>query len=487
MRKRSSGILLHISSLPGDYGIGTFGADAYRFVDFLATAGQKIWQILPLSPSGDSASPYMSPSAFAGNPLLLDLDALHHEGLLTVDELAAQRMDTPDRIDYDALVRLREPAFRAAYSRLPTPPSIPAEHAHWLADYALFMAAKAHFGGIAFFHWPDEALLRHDSAAVARYTKLLQDEIGYHVFLQLQFLRQWQALKRYANEKDIRIMGDLPIYLSPDSDAVWANPELFALSDNRRATQVAGVPPDAFSDVGQHWGNPLYRWNAHSDTDFAWWRRRIDHLVTLYDLLRIDHFRAAHSYWAIDADEPDARSGRWCAGPGMPFVEAISQSSLTLVAEDLGDLDEEAVAFIRDSGLPGMRVLVQAFDHPASTFLPHNCGQDCLLYTSTHDAPTFMEWYHQLANDGARDYARRYMHLTNEEGFHRGVLRAAWSSAAPTVIAAFQDVLGLGGDARMNIPGTIGAHNWSWRVRREAFNPSVSEPLRSLTGLYGRS
>ena len=486
MNKRSSGILLHISSLPGDYGIGTFGADAYRFVDFLSAGRQSIWQILPLSPSGDSASPYMSPSAFAGNPLLLDLEALRSEGLLTDEELHAQRMDSPDRIDYDQLMQRRESAFRVAYSRLPQPPVIPAAQAHWLTDYALFMAAKRHFGDVAFFHWPDEALLRHEPAAIAHYTELLQEEIGYHVFLQLCFLRQWQALKTYANEKSIRIMGDLPIYLSPDSDAVWANPELFDLSANRQAQRVAGVPPDAFSDVGQHWGNPLYRWSIHSETGFAWWRRRIDHLATLYDLLRIDHFRAAHTYWSIAAEDEDARSGRWCKGPGMPFVQAISHSTLTLVAEDLGDLDEEAVSFIQDSGLPGMRVLVQAFDHPESTFLPHNCAGNCFLYTSTHDAPTFMEWYHQLAHDGTRDYARRYMNLTAEEGLNWGILRAAWSSAAATVIASFQDVLGLGGDARMNIPGTVGPHNWSWRVRRDAFNPSVSEPLRNLTELYSR-
>ena len=486
MNKRSSGILLPVSSLPGDYGIGTLGADAYRFVDFLADGRQKIWQILPLSPCGDSASPYMSPSAFAANPLLLDLEALHREGLLTADELAAQRMDCPDRMDYDALVERRESAFRAAYSRLPQAPHIPAEQAHWLADYALFMAAKAHFGGVAFFHWQDEALLHREPQALARYTELLQAEIGYHVFLQLTFLRQWQALKRYANEKGVRIMGDLPIYLSPDSDAVWTNPELFELAANRQAAQVAGVPPDAFSAVGQHWGNPLYRWSAHRDSDFAWWRKRIHHLSGFYDLLRIDHFRAAHSYWAIDADQPDARSGRWCAGPGMPFVAAISHSPLTLVAEDLGDLDAEALAFIRNSGLPGMRVLVQAFDHPDSSFLPHNCTGDCVLYTSTHDTPTFMEWYHQLANDEQRDYARRYLHLTGEEGFHWGLLRAAWSSPAPVVIAAFQDALGLGGDARINLPGTVGAHNWSWRVRREAFNPGVSGPLAALTGLYSR-
>ena len=486
MNKRSSGILLHISSLPGDYGIGTFGPDAYRFVDFLADSGQKIWQILPLSPSGDSASPYMSPSAFAGNPLLIDFETLHHDGLLTHEDLAAQRMDCPDRIDYDELVRRREQAFRTAYSRLPELPAIPAEHSHWLTDYALFMAAKTHFGGVAFFHWDDEALRRRTPEALARYTELLQDEIGYHVFLQLCFLRQWQALKAYANEKNIRIMGDLPIYLSPDSDAVWANPELFELTADGQAKRVAGVPPDAFSDVGQHWGNPLYRWAAHKSTDFAWWRKRIDHLATFYDLLRIDHFRAAHSYWAIDADLPDARSGKWCQGPGMPFVDAINHPTLTLVAEDLGDLDADALAFIQASSLPGMRVLVQAFDGGESTFLPHNCVENCFLYTSTHDAPTFMEWYHQIANPAQQDYARRYMHLTEAESLHRGILRSAWSSPAPTVIAAFQDVLGLGADARMNIPGTVGPHNWSWRVRREAFNPSVSAPLRDLTGLYSR-
>lgn len=430
LTKRSSGLLLPIFSLPGPYGTGTFGAQARHFVDFLAEAGQSWWQILPLNPPGPGNSPYMSPSVFEGNPFFLDPEILAEKGLLTRRELESCRWDDPDRVDYDWLRAARLPLLETAAERS-----------------------------------------------------------GEKDFLQQEFLRQWTALRAYAKEKGVSILGDLPIYVSPNGREVTQQPELFQLDAGGKPGRVAGVPPDAFSDVGQLWGNPLYDWDGHRKEVFAWWARRIRHAAQLYDGVRIDHFRGFHTYWSVPADAKDAREGHWEYGPGQDLVDHLVQSApgLTLIAEDLGDLDAEALGFIKNSGLPGMKVLLYAFDpNGDSAYLPHNCEKNDVMYTGTHDTPTFVQWMFAEADEASRAFAVDYLRLREDEGYGWGAVRAAWASPCALAIAPFQDVLGLGADARVNTPGTMGPHNWSWRVRAEAFNSEVAARLRHLTRLYRR-
>lgn len=428
--KRQSGLLLPVFSLPGPYGIGTFGAGARLFLDFLAQAGQSWWQILPLNPPGPGNSPYMSPSVLEGSPLFLDLDELARKGLLTEGELAESRWGDPDRVDYAWLRAQRLPLLERAAERS-----------------------------------------------------------GEADFLQKEFLRQWSALRAYAKKREISILGDLPIYVSPHGKEVAAHPELFQLDSSGHTRRVAGVPPDAFSDVGQLWGNPLYDWQGHREEVFSWWGERIRHAAGLYDGVRIDHFRGFHTYWAVPADAVDAREGHWEPGPGQALVDHLRACApgLTLIAEDLGDLDQAALDFIADCGLPGMKVLLYAFD-PAgdSAYLPHNCGRNAVMYTGSHDTPTFVQWLFGQASEAERTFALEYLNLREEEGFGWGAVRGAWASPCALAIAPLQDVLGLGADARVNTPGTMGPHNWSWRVRAEALNSHVADQLRHLTRLYRR-
>lgn len=472
--QRSSGILMAISSLPGPYGIGSLGQSAYDFVDFLARAGQTYWQVLPLVPPGDGASPYMSSSAFAGNPYFIGLDLLVQEGLLTAQEADSARYDYPDRVDYGWLQRTRIPLLRKAWARsrqksLPNTPDLP-----WLEDYAAFAAMHEQFQQPC-THWPADAL--PDS-----------EKMDFHRFLQRTFYRQWFALKAYANQKGVRIMGDIPIYLSGDSVEMWKRPELFQLDDHGHLRAVAGVPPDAFSQDGQLWGNPLYDWAGHKKAVFSFWQERMQWCARLYDAVRIDHFRAFHTYWSVPSQAQKATDGHWEPGPGMELLDALYSAApgLELIAEDLGDLDAQALEFMRTCGVPGMKVMVFAFDpHAESAYLPHNCQGDCVAYTGTHDTPTFVQWL-QEGDSASTTYARSYLRLREEEGLGWGVIAGAWATAARLAIAPMQDVLGLGGDARMNSPGTMGEHNWSWRVRAEALNPYVADRLRELTHIYRR-
>lgn len=473
--QRASGILMAVSSLPGPYGIGSLGKCAYDFVDFLANAGQKYWQTLPLVPPGDGASPYMSPSAFAGNPYFIDLDRLMEEGLLTAEEVVSARYHHPDRVDYNWLQRTRIPLLRKAWERSHTAP-LPCDTPDlpWLEDYAAFAALREQLPGSC-ADWPGDALPDAEQA-------------DFHRFLQRTFYRQWFSLKAYANQKGIRIMGDIPIYLSGDSVEMWKRPELFQLDENGRLKAVAGVPPDAFCEDGQLWGNPLYDWQGNKAGVFAFWNERISWCARLYDAVRIDHFRAFHTYWAVPANAPTAMVGKWEPGPGMELLNDLHTTApkLELIAEDLGELDADALEFVRTCGVPGMKVMVFAFDPTCeSAYLPHNCHADCVAYTGTHDTPTFVQWL-QEGDPAATTYARAYLRLRDEEGLGWGVIAGAWSTAARLAIAPMQDVLGLSGDARMNSPGTMGDHNWSWRVRAEALNDYVSSHLRELTHIYRR-
>ncbi|MBQ3135617.1 MAG: 4-alpha-glucanotransferase [Oscillospiraceae bacterium] len=471
-RARASGVLLAISALPGPYGIGSLGEPARRFVDFLARARQRWWQILPLVPLGNGASPYMSPSAFAGNPLLIDLDLLAGEGLLTQAELDSARCENLDRVDYSRLNSTRLPLLRLAWQRAKELPACPVE-LPWLEDYAVFSALHDKYRS-GWWEWPRDAVPD-------------PEEMDFHRFLQHTFYRQWFTLKQYANEKGVHLMGDIPIYLSADSVELWRRPEVFELKADGRPSAVAGVPPDAFCPDGQLWGNPLYNWNQQETFDF--WKARIGWCAKLYDAVRIDHFRAFHNYWAVPADAETAATGQWLPGPGRKLLDALQEAApeLELIAEDLGDLDAGALEFVSTCGVPGMRVLVFAFTPGAeSAFLPHNCGENCVVYTGTHDTPTFVQWLTEADAETAA-YARAYLRLREEEGLGWGGICGAWGTRAYLAIAPMQDVLGLGADARMNTPGTIGDHNWSWRVRQEAFNDGVADHLARLTEIYSRA
>ena len=480
MDGRSSGILLPVFSLPGPYGIGTMGKEARSFIDFLASANQHYWQILPLVPPGGGDSPYMSPSSFAGNPFFLDLEELAEEGLLTREELDSARHDNPDRVDYDFLRTTRIPLLRKAWERGKElwSPRMEAflTFAHWAKDYARFAALREVLN-LPPAEWPSPT------------PEPEEDDVNFHIFLQTVFFRQWHALKRYANEKNVSIIGDLPIYVSEDGADFWARPELFQLDEKGHPAAVAGVPPDAFSETGQHWGNPLYDWEGHRKEVFDWWVERMAWAAELYDVVRIDHFRAFYNYWSIPAGDTVATYGHWEPGPGMELLQRFQDEvpSLNIIAEDLGALEEDVLEFIANSGLPGMKVLVYAFDpNGESAYLPHNCQPDSVVYTGTHDTPTFVQWLFQEASPGEREYAMRYLRLREDEGYGWGAVCGAWSTMSRLAMAPMQDLLGLGADARMNTPGTAGPHNWTWRVRDTALNPDVARRLGDITRTYRR-
>ena len=490
LKGRSSGLLLPIFSLPGDYGIGTLGSGARQFIDFLAQARQHTWQILPLVPPGSGDSPYMSPSAFAGNPWLLDLEEFVQRGLLTHEELNGARYPQPDRVDYDWLRENRPPLLRTAWKRDADTAARAAflqEQADWLPDHALFSAIHEKLG-LPLDQWPHDIRCREPDA-MERWGQSLSDEVDFQVFLQYHFFRQWRALKTYANQKGIAIMGDLPIYVSADSVEVWSQPQLFQMDADFVPTAVAGVPPDAFSDVGQYWGNPLYDWAGHKKELFSWWTRRLQNAALLYDRLRIDHFRGFHTYWAIPASSKVAKDGKWEKGPGQALLDHFAKEvpQLELIAEDLGVLDDDVWHFIHNSGIPGMKILVFAFDpNGESSYLPHNCPKESVVYTGTHDTPTFVQWLFDEASPAEREFASDYLRLRADEGFGWGAICGAWMSPSALAIAPLQDVLGLGADARVNFPGTTGPNNWSWRVRSAALNGDVSGKLAKITRTYRR-
>lgn len=494
MNRRSSGVLMHITSLPGPYGIGSIGREAFRFIDFLHKAGQSYWQILPLVPTGLGNSPYMSPSVFAGNPLLIDLDLLVEQGLLTQDEVDTARVENPDQVDYDRVARTHPVLLHLAYERASgelkdAARAFAGEQSYWLPDYCLFMAAREYFGNADLSQWPDKALLHRAPEAVASYNRLLADKIHFHGFCQYLFFRQWNAVHDYAKKNQVKIIGDLPIYVSGNSADVWAHPEYFLVDGDFHCTAVAGVPADTFSATGQRWGNPLYNWENHEKDGFAWWCSRVSGNLAFYDVMRFDHFRGFDTFWAIDPDCDSALVGQWCRGPGMKLINALFAKvpDADFIAEDLGILSESAVKLVQDSGLPGMRVLVDAFDPSGSSyFLPHACPVNAVMYTGTHDTPTFVQWLTSISSREEREFATRYLRLRDDEGLGWGAVCGAWGSPCILAMAPFQDILGLGGDARMNTPGTSGPHNWAWRVRREAVNDGVAERLRTITQTYGR-
>ena len=488
---RESGILMHITSLPSPYGVGTMGKEAYRFVDFLKRAGQRYWQILPVTPTGFGDSPYQSCSTYAGNHYLIDLDMLVAEGLLKKSELTKINWsDDPNRVNFGLLYNHRLDVLRLAYRRFSEKEKM--EHfcrqqESWIWDFAMFMALKAHHGGKPWYQWEDPLKFR-DDGALTKAWHLLEDEIHFYCFVQYLFDRQWEALKAYAHENGVQIIGDVPIYVPLDSAEVWSNPHLFDLNEKLDPVATAGCPPDGFNADGQLWGNPLYRWETHKAENFSWWVQRMGAAGKRYDMVRLDHFRGFESYWAIPYGDDTARNGRWMKGPGMDFVNAMHTQlpHVKMIAEDLGFLTQEVKDLLKASGYPGMKVLLFAFDvREPSDYLPHTYVPHSVCYTGTHDNLTARQWF-DTAPKAAVNYARQYMHITSDEGDIWGTIRTAMASVSELCIIPLQDYLELGGEARMNFPGTQSSSNWTWRVTKGYATAELSKRIYRLTELYGR-
>ena len=506
--ERAGGILLHPSSLPGGYGIGDLGEQAYAFVDWLAGTGCKLWQILPLGPTGYGDSPYQCFSAFAGNPYLISPDELIQDGLLTQDDLSdaptfpASRVDpsTSLRINFGLLIPWKLNLLLKAFSRLPSMPKdfrdgfdyFCAQNAAWLNDYALFMALKDSHGGKAWNTW-EESLRARESAALDAAKRELSDDIHRHSFYQFLFFRQWENLRNYANEKGLKIIGDMPIFVAYDSADVWSHPELFFLDDAGAPTVVAGVPPDLFSPTGQLWGNPLYRWDIHKESGYAWWLERLKFALKTTDILRLDHFRGFAGYYEIAADEKTAEHGHWVPGPGSDFFRTVdaklsdgvgtAELNLPIIAEDLGLITPDVIALLKEFQLPGMKVLQFGFSGPDNPFLPHNYPENCVAYTGTHDNDTARGWL-ETADEKERDFALKYLE-SDGNNFAWNLIRAVWSSVASIAMTPMQDVLNLGGEARMNFPSKLGG-NWEWRMNEGDLSDSLADRLKELNWLYSR-
>jgi 4-alpha-glucanotransferase len=490
---RSAGILLHPSSLPGPFGIGDLGGAAYRWVDALARARQKWWQILPLGPTGFGDSPYQSFSTFAGNPNFLSPELLLEDGLVQRSDLEGVHFSA-ERVDYGAVIQFKTRLLARAWQRFQSgaAPALRAQledfstqNAHWLDDFALFMALKDLSNGANWQQWPRD-LVEREPGAVHRARQELGEAIGRYKLGQFLFFRQWKALKRYANERGVRIIGDMPIFVAPDSADVWSNPHLFLLDERRQPKVVAGVPPDYFSSTGQLWGNPLYDWQALKQTGYAWWVDRLRATLELVDMVRLDHFRAFESYWEVPAGMPTAQHGHWVKGPGTDLFDTLRRAlgGLPLMAEDLGLITKEVEQLREQLGLPGMRVLQFAFGEGSDhAFLPHNYERLTVVYTGTHDNDTTRGWY-ASAPENVRDHVRRYLARDGSD-IAWDFLRLAWSSVADYAIAPLQDVLDLGSESRMNFPGR-GAGNWTWRFTETMISPAILDRLGEMTQLYGR-
>ena len=491
---RRSGVLMPISSLPGAYGIGTFSKEAYDFVDFLKASGQKLWQILPLGPTGYGDSPYQAFSTFAGNPYFIDLEKLIEEGLLTKEECDAMDWGgNPEYVDYSNLYASKFKALRLAFSRVKLIEDSKfweflTRNLDWVPNYALYMAVKNAQGGACWTEWPEDIRLRKESA-IEEYKEKYKDEILFYEFLQYLFAKQWNALKRYANENGIKIVGDVPIYVSFDSADLWANPELFQLDEKNVPLAVAGVPPDAFSKTGQLWGNPLYRWDYHKKTGYVWWIKRMKHCYKLYDVVRVDHFRGFEAYYSVPAQDKTAERGVWKKGPGLDLFKAIEAElgKKEIIAEDLGFLTPEVLKMLEDSGYPGMKVLQFAFyENSDSAYLLQNHVKNSVVYTGTHDNQTTLGWYQKLEKKD-RDFLEEYTGITSWKNVCSGMIRLAMMSVCDTCVVPMQDYLELDDAARINEPGSLG-NNWKWRMKKDVTEQykELSKRIYKLSKMYGR-
>ncbi|MDD3402533.1 MAG: 4-alpha-glucanotransferase [Hespellia sp.] len=496
---RESGILLPISALPSKYGIGCISKEAYDFVNQLIAAGQKKWQILPLGPNGHEQgcdSPYQSYSTFAGNPYFVNLEALIEWGLLTREECDAVDFgDNENLIDYEKLNQERDAILRLAFSRFSTDWNdeytwFVQNNGYWLEDYCLYMALKKTAGGLPWTEWEPQLRDRHPGALLeARET--LDEEIRYHRFVQYMFWKEWSGLKHYANENGIQIIGDIPIYVAFDSADAWSRPMLFQFTENNEPTAVSGCPPDGFSPTGQVWNNPLYNWEYHMKTEFAWWIERMAHNLRLYDVVRIDHFRGLDEYFSIPYGDKDAFRGHWEKGPGMALFHALEEKlgRMNLIAEDLGYLTESVKELLRETGYPGMKVLEFAFDGSEdSVYLPHKYEHNSVVYTGTHDNDTLQSWYLSL-NDHDREFTKRYLNNANTplNEIHWDFIRLAMASVSELCVIPIQDYLGLGNEARINVPG-VGkeGNNWKWRLGKGMITEKLTGDIWQMTKLYGR-
>lgn len=492
---RKSGILLPISSIPAKYGVGTFSKQAYEFVDFLVEAGQKIWQILPLGPTSYGDSPYQSFSTFAGNPYFIDLEQLMELGYISKEDCEGVNFGTnPEYVDYGQMYANRFPILRKAYDAALSKGmqqeegyrKFMEENAYWITDYALYMAVKTSFDNICWTDWDEDIRLRKPEAVQA-YTEKYTYEMGFYYFQQYMFHIQWKELKEYANDNGIEIVGDIPIYVAFDSADTWANPELFQLDEENLPIGVAGCPPDAFSENGQLWGNPLYKWEYHKETHFAWWMKRIAHCYEMYDIVRIDHFRGFDEYWFVPYGDETAQNGKWLSGPGIALFETMKEvlGEKKVIAEDLGFLTESVLELVDNTGFPGMKVLQFAFGGGAdNAYLPHNHKKNSIVYTGTHDNETTVGWYWNL-DEHTRKHVKDYFDITDETKVNWTFIRAALSSVADTVVIPMQDYLGLGNEARINTPSTLGS-NWEWRMKEDACTSELAEKIKKLMKVYGR-
>lgn len=482
---------MHITSLPSPYGIGTFGKQAEQFVDWLISAGQEYWQVLPIGPTGYGDSPYQSFSTFAGNPLLIDLDDLVSAGLLTAAMCeAADCGADPSFVDYEKVSRTKMELLKKAYLKFEPNAAFKAfveEEKDWLADYALFMAIKEDNKNVSWSEWSDDLRLRQPEALKAAESRL-EKETGFWKFIQYTFYTQWERLKGYANRNGIKIIGDIPIYVAPDSSDIWANTKLYETDSAGRPKRVAGVPPDYFSATGQLWGNPLYDWNAMKADGYAWWLRRIEKAAKLYDIVRIDHFRAFDTYWAIPAGETTAVNGKWEQGPGMDLWNTVKDKlgDVNIIAEDLGDIFDSVKELLKASGFPGMRVLQFGFNSEFNDndHLPHRYPQNSVCYTGTHDNSTALGWY-KSADKQSQTMCRKYLKPLLFEKINKAMIRDLYKSQAGIAIVPMQDIIGLDDSARMNIPSTLGV-NWKWRAQQKHFTAKNAANMKDLAQTYYR-
>ncbi|MGC8965124.1 MAG: 4-alpha-glucanotransferase [Brevinematia bacterium] len=494
MFERSSGILLHITSLPGKYGIGSLGAEAYEFVKFLVKSGQRLWQILPLGPTGYGDSPYQCFSAFAGNPLLIDVDRLIMRKFISKDDIPKESFDE-SYVDYGKVINFKYGIFTKAYEKFKKDNSYWKDsfklfcknNSWWLDDFSLFMALKTHFGGKSWLEWDSDIKFRKPQA-LEYYTNLLKDTIEFHKFLQFVFFDDWFELKSFANRNGVEIIGDIPIFVAMDSADTWSNVYIFMFDETLNPVKVAGVPPDYFSPTGQLWGNPLYDWNKLRETNYSWWIKRIEISLKMYDYVRIDHFRGFAGYWAIPYGSETAVNGAWEKAYGNDLFSTLQSKlgkGLPIIAEDLGVITPDVVELRDKFGFPGMKVLQFAFNNwQDNEYLPHNYDRNCVVYTGTHDNDTTIGWFNSLKNEDKK-YVLKYANIKDERNVNWGLIRLAISSSAVFSILPMQDILGLGSEARMNRPG-VAYGNWSWRVKKQQVTKNISEKLYDLSKLYSR-
>lgn len=491
LNKRSNGVLMHISSLPGNTGIGTLGKPAYDFVDFLKKSSQTYWQILPICPTSYGDSPYQSFSTFAGNPYFIDFELLANQGLLNKEDYENISWGSDEtQVDYGLLYEQRHKVFSIIQKNFEknTPADFESfckENAFWLDNYSLFMAIKDAHNGVSFLEWEKEIINREEQS-LKKWTEKCSDRINYYKILQYLFFAQWNNLKKYANDNGIKIIGDIPIYVAADSADVWSSPEQFMLDENHIPTEVAGCPPDGFSADGQLWGNPVYNWDYMKKDNYSWWKKRLEMSLKNYDVLRIDHFRGFDSYYCIPFGDTTAKNGVWRKGPGTALFEEIKKcyGELPIIAEDLGFLTDSVRQMLKDVGYPGMKVLQFAFDsRENSDYLPHSYSKNSVVYTGTHDNDTVIGW---TSSAPAEDYsnAKKYLR-SNDENFPKEMMLAAIESVSNTCILCMQDLIGLDGSARMNTPSTVG-NNWKWRATQNQITENISEFLSYYTKLYNR-